>query len=149
MLDYLPGAYSMLMRPQRGISAADVRNAVVFSGESPDGAPVRGYAEDGNAESLTYVDRIGVRADFQSSPLVRTAPQAQLAAQTALNRILGLADNIVVPVIPNPALESGDVIRVADPDQGLDLSLIVDAFDVPLRASGGSQSITCRARVLR
>lgn len=145
---YAPGSLSMLMRPQQGVDASGIKNAVVFTGESPDGSPVRGYAEDGNPSSLTYAGRVGVRADFQSSPLVRTAPQAQLAAQTALTRVLGLAGNIVVPVIANPALESGDVIRVTDPDQGLDLALIADSF-AAWDSSGAAQQITCRARVLR
>lgn len=148
-MTYQPGELSMLMRPQRGVAGSDVKNAVEFTGESPDGSPVRGYAQDDNPLSLTYAGRIGVRPTFESSPLIRTAPQAQLAAETARNRILGLAGNILVPVIPNPALESGDVLRVIDPEQALDLALIVDSLDVPLRASDGAQTLTCRARVIR
>jgi hypothetical protein len=147
VLVYEPGSLSTMMRPQRGINAADVKNAIVYTGESPDGSPVRGYAEDGDPESVSYVGRVGVHSAFESSPLIRTAGQAQLAADTALRRLLGIAENIVVPVIQNPALESGDVIRVVDPDQGLDLVLVADSFPVTL--PDGTQEITCRARVLR
>lgn len=148
-MTYEPGPHSMLLRPGRKVSASDARNAVVFTGETPGGAPVRGYAEDSNPDSLTYAPRVGRRPVFQSSPLVTTAPQAQLAANTALNRILGLADTIAVPAIPNPCLESGDVLRVRDPDQGIDFPLIADSFGVPLRAADGAQTISCRSRVIR
>ena len=147
VLVFEPGSLSTMMRPSRGVNAADVKNAIVFTGESPDGSPVRGYAFDDDASSLTYTSRVGVHSAFESSPLVRTAGQAQLAASTALQRILGIAENIVVPIVQNPALESGDVIRVIDPAQELDLVLVADAFGITL--PDGEQQIMCRARVLR
>lgn len=146
---YEPGSFGMLLRPKPGVSAADARNAVVFTGEPPDGTPVTGYAEDSDPASLTYAPRAGVRPVFQSSPLVRTSAQAALAAKTALARILGLSDAILTPVVPNPCLESGDVIQVRDPAQGINIPVIADSFTVPLRAADGAQEITCRQRVLR
>lgn len=148
-MTYEPGALSTMLRPTRSISAGDARNAVVFTGESGEGVPFRGYAQDNDPASLTYVGRVGLRPAFQSSPLIRSAPQAEAAAKTALQRILGLSDTLVVPVVPNPCLESGDVLRVRDPQQGIDLAVIADAFGVPLRATDGEQTIQCRSRVIR
>jgi hypothetical protein len=110
---------------------------------------VRGYAQDDNPNSLTYVGRIGVRVYFDSSPLVTTQDGANLAARTTLQRILGISDTIVAPIIPNHALESGDVAHVIDPDQNIDRTVIVDSFPIPLRASDGTQELTCRSQVIR
>lgn len=146
---YEPGPESMLLRPKRTIAAGDARNCVVFTGEPPGLAPSRGFVEDLDPASLTYAPRVGRRPVWQSSPLILNPTQAALAARTALNRVLGLADTIATPIVPNPCLESGDVIQVRDPQQGIDMALIADAFAVPLRAADGAQEITCRSRVLR
>jgi hypothetical protein len=149
VLTLQPGERSIMFRPKRSIAQGDVFNAVVFTGEGTGNAPVRGYAQDNDPDSLTYVGRIGVRTYFESSPIVTTQTQADTAAQTTLQRILGITDTISVPVIPIHALESGDVIRVIDPQQNIDARLIVDSFPVSLRAADGQQSLTCRQRVLR
>lgn len=149
-MTYQPGPTSMMLRPQRNIDASNAHNVFVFTGEQPgSNAPVRGVAMDLNPNSLTYVDRIGERPFFDSSPLVISAAQAQLAANTSMRRNLGIADTIAVPIVPNPALESGDVIQVVDNDQGINFPLIVDAFSTSLRASDGGQTLSCRSRVVR
>lgn len=150
VMTYQPGEFSALMRPQRTIGGgAELYNAVVFTGEGGATSPVRGYAQDDNPLSLTYVARIGVRPYFASSPLITTTDQANLAARTRLSNILGTADTLVVPVIPNPAIEIGDVIHVIDPAQNLDQNVIVDSFTISLKASDGAQQLTCRSQVIR
>jgi hypothetical protein len=149
VMTYAPGQFSMLMRPQHKIDASSFYNAVVFTGESAAGTPFRGYAQDDDPNSLTYVGRVGIRVYFESSPLMTSDAMCQLAAKTALKRVLGIQGYFTVPVIPNPALESGDTIRVIDPDQGIDMSLIIDSFPVNMRATDGEQVITCRANVIR
>jgi hypothetical protein len=153
VLTFAPGQASVMRRPQRSISGGatggDVYNAVVYTGEGSDAPPVRGYAQDDDPTSLTYVAQIGLRPVFESSPLVTTTAQANLAAKTVLSRIIGVADTLVVPTVPNHALESGDVIRVSDPQQNIDQALIVDSFSVPLRAADGEQTLTCRGHVIR
>lgn len=148
---YAPGEASTMMRPTRSLDAGSYINAVVFTCESAmsPSAPFRGYAQDDNPESLTYAARVGVRVAFESSPLMTSNTQCVLAARTSLRRQLGIPDILTVPVIPNYALESGDVIRVTDPDQGIDWNLIADSFPLGMRASDGAQVITCRARVAR
>lgn len=144
------GARIVVPGLQQGVSVTSAVNAVTFTGEDPAGAPVRGYAEDTNASSLTYRQRVGYRpAPRQSSPLMRTNEQCGLAAKTWLQRNLGLAGTLTVPTIPNPALESGDVIRAVDVERGIDVVTIADSFSVSLKITDGAQEIATRARVLR
>ena len=148
---YAPGPLSSMMRPQRSIDASQAYNAVVFTGESASTSsapPPRGYAQDDDPNSATYVGRVGLRPYFASSPLISTNAQAQLAAKTRLRNILGIPTTVNVPIIPNPALEAGDVIVVTDTSQGIDYPMIVDSFPVGLRAADG-QVLTCRPAVIR
>ena len=142
-------AGSAMMRPKRAIDASQAYNAVVFTGEGAAQVPVRGYAQDDNPDSATYVGRVGLRPLFASSPLITTNAQAALAAKTRLRNVLGIPDTVSVPVPPNPALESGDVVVVTDTSQDLDIPVIVDSFPAAMRASDGEQVLTCRARVIR
>jgi len=130
------------------IDASQAYNAVVFTGEGSAVPPVRGYAQDDNPDSSTYVGKVGLRPYFASSPLITTQHQAVLAAKTRLLNILGIPDTISVPVPPNPALESGDVIMVTDLSQGINFPVIIDSFPAALRASDGEQVLTCRPRVI-
>jgi hypothetical protein len=150
VLTLAPGQFSVMGRPGRSVGVeGELYTAVVFTGEGATTPPVRSYIEDTDPESLTYAARVGVRPYFESSPLITTQAQCDLAARTTLRRILGLSDTIVVPIMPNYALESGDVIHATDPQQGIDTNLIVDAFPIPFRATDGMQMLACRSRVIR
>lgn len=147
---YEPGAASVLMRPSHTVSAGEAVNVWVTSNDAADTTTViRGYWEDTDPNSLTNVARVGRRPQFHSSSLYRTQAQANLGARTLGLRNGGLADNWVVPVIPNHAAECGDVWRVRDPQQGLDLPLLVDSFPLGMRAGDGTQAVNCRARAIR
>jgi hypothetical protein len=145
---YVEGPRSMLLMPARVRSGEATRNAVVAESSAPDlAAPVAGYAQDDDPNSLTYVGRIGVIPDFYDSPLLRTSAQADLAARTRLRNIAGLTDTTAVIALVNPALDSGDILYVSSPSRGIDTKLIADSFSIPLRA-GESQTITCRAKTV-
>jgi hypothetical protein len=140
----------LIGHPQRSLGEQDPVNAVVFTGESTDGTtlPVRGYAQDDDPASFTYVGRIGVRPDFQSSPIMKTQDMANKAARTALRKRLGLSNTITVDMLPNPALEAGDVLHVIDLVQNMDEVALADSFTVSLRASAGPMGVTCRPNVI-
>lgn len=146
---YTPGTDSVMLRPDREVSGTDAYNAVIAKGDSPDStvAAPRGYAQDDNPASLTYVGDVGIFPYTYSSPLLNTTDKAAAAAKTILARELGLSDSIVVPIVPNPAHEVNDVIYVVDPSQDIDSVLIVDSFSVGLQASDGAMSIACRSQV--
>lgn len=143
---YVAGESSMLLKARRGLQGAGVFNAVVATGEATDlTAPVRGYAEDVDPNSITYAAQVGVFSRFYGSPLLRTASQALLAAQTLLRREGGIADVVAVSALPDPTLEAGDVISVDD-GRGITRLLAADAFGVHLTAS--AQELTCRSTVV-
>lgn len=144
---YAEGAGSMMLMPSRRLSAEGAVNAVLATSSAPDLAvPVSGYAEDADPNSPTYTGAVGVIPDFWSSPLLQTAAQATLAAQTRLRNVAGLSNTTAVAAMVDPCLEAGDVIQVTSATRGIDARLLVDSFSVPLRASEG-QTLSCRASV--
>lgn len=149
VLTLQPAPNTALLRPTKhiGEQVGQMYNAVVFTGEGGSTTPVQGYAEDDDPTSLTYVGRVGVRPFFDSSPLVTTTDQANAAALMTLRAMLGVSQQLVVPILPNPALESGDVVTVIDSQQSINENAIVDTFTVNLRASAGTQQLNCRVRV--
>jgi hypothetical protein len=149
VLTLQPAPNSAILRPRRtfGEGVGQMYNAVVFTGEGGTTTPVQGYAEDDNPSSATYVGTVGVRPFFDSSPAVSTTDQANQAAVARLQAIQGVANQILIPILPNPALESGDVVHILDSAQSLDEMVIVDTFTVALRAGAGTQLLTCRSNV--
>jgi hypothetical protein len=143
---FQPGRFNIGQTPERDIDATDAENVVVATGET-DGStpPVRGIAKDTNPASFTYVGKTAEVTRFYSSPLLTTQLQCVKAAQTILMKELGVADSIVIPSIPIPALEWGDVIQIIDDKIQANDLLLVDSFDIPLRANG-TMSIACRAQ---
>lgn len=148
-ISYAPGPDSMMLRPQRNVDASKAVNVFVATGETAGGAPVRGVVQDNDPDSLTYVQRIGPRPFFYSSPLLQTPAQCELAARATMHREIGIPDTIALPVVPNPAAEAGDVLQLADPDQYINFPLIADSFSTQLRVADGGQTIQCRSRVIR
>jgi hypothetical protein len=145
---YRPQPHSVMFRPRRGVGGTDqLYNAVVATGEGGTSAPVRGYAQDDDPSSMTYVGRIGTRTLFYSSPQLTTVDQCNLAARTRLASVLGVANAHTIPILANHALESGDVVEVIDDQAGTDERVIVDAFSVPLK--GSRMDLVSRAGVLR
>jgi hypothetical protein len=141
-----PGRSNISQTPTRDIDATDAENVVVASGETDGGSPpVFGIAKDTNPASFTYVGKTPEIARFYSSPLLKTQLQCTRTAQAILIRELGVADSIVVPTIPVPAFEWGDVIQVIDDKIKANDLLLIDSFDIPLRASGTTQ-IICRSQ---
>lgn len=144
---YVEGPGSMLLTAARARSGGNTVNAVVVTSTAPDLAvPVSGYAQDDDPTSATYVGSLGVIPEFVDSALPRTSAQADLIARTKLRADAGLSDAVTLTSLVQPGLESGDVIYLSAPSRGLDATLIVDSFGVPLRASE-SQTVNCRARV--
>lgn len=145
---FQPGRFNIGGQPERELDVSDSENVVIANGES-DGTvpPVSGRAADNNPASFTYVGKTPEVPFFFSSPLLKTVDQCNKAAQTILNRQLGVADTVVIPTIPLPGLESGDVIQVVDGKTKLDSYLIADAFNIPLNHDG-VMSIDCRTQMI-
>lgn len=139
-----PGPQSVMLRPVRERDAETAWNTVVVTSESTDlTIPVRAVVHDENPSSATYWRAVGEFPFYWSHPSIKTVNQAQVAATTILRTRLGLSDTIVQGLAPNPSLDVGDVLRVVDPDQEMDVAVVVDGFSLGLRTDG-PMSLTCR-----
>jgi hypothetical protein len=119
-------------------------NGVRASGEGGDTAPVSAFVTDDDPTSPTYWGGgFGQKPRFYVSPLITTTAQATSAATAMLNRVRGLNRQLELDLVPNPALEAGDVIRVVFPDGATELHL-VDGFEVSL-ATDGSMPVKTRS----
>lgn len=144
-----PGIGSVMYKPQRQLGQSDVINAVVYTNEGGQNTPLRGIAIDTNPQSLTNADVIGIRPTFKSDPSLSSQAQVDSAARTALQSLLGTSDTLTVVMIPNYALDVDDVISVSDPTQAMDsVGVIVDNFNLPIRATDGIMTVQCKANVV-
>jgi hypothetical protein len=127
------GELGVMVAGQRETSREYTYNGVVASGESDgDIPPVTATVWDTDATSPTYyLGPFGQKPYFYVSPLLTTTAQCTSAAASMLDRVRGLIRQLDLTCVPNPALESGDVIRVRFPDGATETHLI-DSFTVPL-----------------
>lgn len=131
------GTNAVLLGGTRSATRDGVFNVVVASSSPTDGtAPVYAIAQDTDPASPTYVSGpYGRVPRFYSSPLLTTTIQAQAAAQTILDRSLGVRGALALTTMVNPALEVGDRIDVALPSGEIQ-RCIADGFTVPLTPDG-------------
>lgn len=117
VLDVAAGAGGVLVRAARNLSRTGVHNAVVATGEAIDElAAAYGVAYDLDPTSVTYWNgAFGKVPRFYSSPFITTNAQAVAAARSILLRELGLPYSVAFGMVPNPALEPLDAVRVVYP----------------------------------
>jgi hypothetical protein len=137
------GAGGALVALSRKLTRDGVYNAVVAQGEATDTqAPVRAVAYDNNTNSPTYFyGRFGPVPRFYSSSFITTQSQAQNAAATMLRTQLGLAYNVDLTAVPNPALEPYDPVTVRVPLEGARIH-VLEAVTVPLTVKGALTATT-------
>ncbi|HEY9415924.1 MAG TPA: DUF5047 domain-containing protein [Pseudonocardia sp.] len=130
------GQDGVLVELGRRLTREGVYNAVVATGEGADTAtPARGVAVDSNSQSPTYFyGPFGRVPRFFSSPLITSNSQAANAAASLLRQQLGLPYAVDLSMVPNPALEPYDPIRVRYP--GRSEVHVLDRLGVPLTAGG-------------
>lgn len=148
--EFIEGPRCRMLNVKRRWDTTSTKNVIVATGEATGlDAPVRGVAEDSDPASPTYVGNLnfGRRVGFYSSPLLTTVDMSQKAARSRLQARLGLDDSLQLDLIPNPALDASDAVRVRRPSAGLaginELHL-VDGGTVPI--GRGAAALTTRAR---
>jgi len=103
----------------KSLSSEDLYNAVITTGQAPDGTALVGVAQE-TAGPLRYGGPFGQVPYEHNNPLLSTQSAAALDAQTTLDRLIRQR---VVPVTvtcpPNYALEGGDVVTIVLPDRTL------------------------------
>lgn len=92
-------------------------NVIVARGESTDGStPVQAVAIDSDPSSPTYAGTgpgtspYGRKTEFFSSPLIKTVPQAQSAAETILAQKIGAGATYQLVRPYDPTITAGDVV---------------------------------------
>lgn len=136
------GAEGVLVSLSREISREGVYNAVIASGEGADTTtPARAVVVDYNPLSPTYWDgAFGKVPRFYVSPMITTDLHAQAAAKSLLVQSLGLPYSVDFTVVPNPALEPGDPVRVVYP--GRSEVHVIEQITVPLTANAAMAAAT-------
>lgn len=127
-------------------------NGVIVTAENTDlPAPLWAAAYDTDPNSPTqWGSAYGKRNMFVRDETIANQWQCQSRAWKELLANLGFMEAIKVEALVNPALEVGDVIRVAfKAEEGIipERYCVLDGFEIPLRANG-TQNLKTRARRL-
>ncbi|MFD5026986.1 DUF5047 domain-containing protein [Streptomyces sp. NPDC058373] len=131
-----------------GMASDGVYNGVLARGESTADnlPPVSALAVDSDPSSPTYWDGpYGRRPLFYSSSTLTTVNACAQAANLKLAEAKAPNASGDISSLPNPALEPGDVIRVAHPDGTRELHQIA-SFSVPLDEAGDFPITTISAK---
>jgi len=131
----------------RSLTDATTYNKVIVQGESTgNAAPVTATAEDLDPASPTYTKGpYGVVTTIFTSALIGTVDQAQQVADALLNLVKGASETVQIDMVPNPAIEPGDVIAVYRTFNGQKIiqgTFLVNSMSTPL-APGQAQTLVC------
>lgn len=107
-------ANPLVAEAEREFSSDQTFNDIVVIGQSTSTSnPFSAEAFDNNPASPTYIlgayGRVSQRLTFS---LITSQDQAQDVANAALYYSLGTSDTITLTVVPMPALEPGDIIKI-------------------------------------
>jgi len=113
--DYFDGEGGLLTRASRKLDSAKAVNYVIASGENTGTkTPLRAIATDSDPSSPTYYmgefGRVVGREPGRKK--LTTQQQVQNAANTYLNWFVGGEESVSIEGVVNPALDTGDVLRV-------------------------------------
>lgn len=145
------GPGGVLVGASSSSSRARIYNGVVVEGESPssDTPPVRATATDNGPTSATRwgdpsSGAFGRVPRFMSLPSVATREQAGAVARAQLVLSLGTAATLDLSLVPNPALEAGDVVDILTDPTGAGgvRRHILDTFTIPLAPGGAFTAAT-------
>ena len=136
--DINQGENGVLVSMKRAISRDGVYNGVVAQGEAAgEVPPVRAVVVDTLANSPTlWGGPFGKVPRFFSSSFMTTVAQCQLAAYNMLKSARGLPYVVTLGLVPNPALEGWDVIRVVYSPSENPESHIIDKITYSLSVNG-------------
>lgn len=139
------GANGTVVADAQSLSREGVYNTIVVLGERTDGTPpLRVVVSDTNPASPTYVNGpFGQVVGFFTSQFLTDEAQAGAAGRSVLARSLGAARQRTVTVVPNAALDAGDVFTVAVGGEAIERH-IADSFTIPL-FGGDAMTIATRS----
>lgn len=135
-----------MLNADRSITRDGVYNSVLVLGASANGTTAQafGQAYDDNPASKTFYGGLFGRKCLRvKNTALTTNDQCIVAARNLLRNYLGLARNLTLDSLCNPALNEGDIIQVFYPDLTTELHL-VDSFEIPFGSDVGSMTIRTR-----
>lgn len=116
-------------------------NGVILTGEATtSGAkPVRSVIWDEDPASLTYhKGPYGEVPMFVQDQTVTNQFDADAAAASQLNAILGYSEQVQITAGVNPAMNVDDVVSIKRAKSGIDSVYAIDSISIPLKANGTS-----------
>lgn len=139
---------AVLLSVNRGLSDDPGYNGIVLTSESTTlPAPIRIELWDDDPDSPTYaLGQYGKVPYFKSSPLIVDYTGGGVMATSELQKVIGGTESLDFSVIPNPAHESGDIVRVIRPLSLTDSTAVLDSFVMPLDVTA---AMTIRTRERR
>jgi hypothetical protein len=139
---------AVLLSVNRGMSDDPGYNGVILTSESNTfGAPARVEFWDDDPSSPTYAQGPYGRVPyFMTSSLYVDSEQFAKMAYAQLLKVMGGTETMDFAIVPNPAHEAGDLVRVVRPLSRADTTSIIDSFSIPL---GVTSPMTIRTRERR
>jgi hypothetical protein len=138
---------AVLLNVNRGMSDDPGYNGIVLTSESNTlPAQIRIELWDDDPDSPTYaLGPYGKVPYFKSSPLVTDYTGGGAMAASELLKVMGGTESSDFAVIPNPAHEPGDVVRLVRPLSKENSTVVLDSMVVPLSAAS-PMTIRCKER---
>lgn len=136
----------LVSEAQRELSDEQTFNHVIVIGQSTSSEnAVSAEAQDTNPNSPTYIlgpyGQVTQRLTFS---LITSQDQAQDAANAILNNSLGASDTVTLQVVPQPALEPGDIVKVKCGDVNVDGNYMINSMTTSLSAADPQQLVCFR-----
>ncbi len=136
----------LVSEASRQLSNDQTFNHVIVSGQATSSAnPVTAEAFDNNPSSPTYIlgpyGEVTERLTFST---ITTQAQAQAAANALLLNSLGGADTVTITVVPQPALEPGDIVKVHISDVNVDGNYMINSMTTSMSPADPQQLVCFR-----
>jgi hypothetical protein len=136
---------SVLLSLEDSMGTDEIYNGVIASAENSNLAtPLEARVWDDDSNSPTRrTGPLGERAYRWASSWVRTQTQLNDVAAAIFENVRG--ESVSFTMVPNPALDVRDVIRITSADTSLNSVAVIDTIEIPLTPEG-QMSVTARMR---
>ena len=137
------GAHGVMVEAEEALDRTGVFNGVLVTGQNAaSDAPVSALVYDNDASSPTrWGGPFGKVVKTEQSTAVQNVTQAQNAAESLLDRKLGLTRSLTITLAPNPALEAGDIVDIAFAD-GRRERHVIESVQLDLGPEGAQRLAT-------
>lgn len=134
----------LVVEAMNDLSAEQTFNDIIVVGQSTSSEnPFSAEAFDNDPASPTYIlGPFGRVSQRVTSSLITSQYQAQSMAYAALYASLGAANTVTLTVVPMPALEPGDIIRIVCSDVKVSGTYMINSMLTPL-SPAHPQTLTC------